>query len=122
MKTFLIALCLFFLTMSFVVWNTWDLQKTYHEMLRLAEALPTEASDFRQDAETEALVQTLYHLWDRQFPRIALTGGYENYNRADEAMESLWIHYQNDNANDFTHARLLFWNSLHRMQKLEQIF
>ena len=119
MKTFLAALVLFALIVGFVVWNTIDLQKTFQELLTLTEALPFEAEDFRKDAQTQETVENLYRLWDKKFSRIAFTGGYENCNRADEALGSLFIHFQNDNAEDFTHARLMLWDSLRRLKMLE---
>ena len=119
MKTFLAALVLFALIVGFVVWNTVDLQKTFQELLTLTESLPFEAQDFRKDAKTQETVERLYRLWDQKFDRIAFTSGYDNCNRADEALGSLFIHFQNDNAEDFTHARLIFWDSLRRLKMLE---
>ncbi len=122
MKTFLTALILFALIVGFVIWNTLDLQKTFQELLTLTESLPFEAEDFKKDAATKETVDKLYRLWDKKFNRIAFTSGYENCNRADEALGSLFIHYQNDNAEDFTHARLMFWDSLRRLKMLEGFY
>ncbi len=119
MKTFIAALCLFAVTLGFVIWNTVDLQKTFEEMIALTEELPFDAEDFKKDSETEETVEKLYRLWDKKFPRLVIISAYENLNRADEALNALFIHYQNNNANDFTNSRLLFWDSLHRMQTLE---
>ena len=119
MKTFIIALIILAAVIGFIIWNTLDLQKTFDEMLSLAEALPCEAHDFKQNAETQATVDKLCQLWDKQFNRIAFTSGYENCNRADEAIAALFVHYRNNNAADFTHARLVFWDSLRRLRMLE---
>ncbi len=119
MKTFIVALCLLALIVGFVVWNTMDLHRIFDEMIAIAEALPVNADEFEKDAENDVRVDELYRLWDKNFSRIAFTGGYENINRADEALCALFVHYQNDNAKDFTHARLIFWDSLQRMRTLE---
>ena len=119
MKTFLIALLLLLLIVGFVICNTIDLQKTLHELIALTEALPFEASEFRQSPETQEIVEKLYHLWDKEFNRIVFTSGYLNCNRADEELTALFIHYRNNNAEDFTHARLLLWDSLCRLKILE---
>ncbi len=121
MKTFIAALCLFAATLGFVIWNTIDLQMTYQEMLTLTEQLPFDAEDFQQTPQNEETLETLYRLWDKKFSRLVITSAYENLNRADEALSSLLIHYKNNNENDFTNSRLLFWDSLHRMQTLEGI-
>ncbi len=119
MKSFMIALVLLVLVIGFIVWNAIDLQKTFDEMLVIVESLPFEAKEFKKDAETEHAVEELYRLWDKNFARIAFTSGYDNCNRADEALGSLFIHFKNDNASDFTHARLMFWDSLRRLKMLE---
>ena len=122
MKTFIAALIILSAIVGFVIWNTIDLQKTLGEMLKITEALPMEAKDFKKDGETLALVNTLYSLWDQKMGRIVFTGGYDNCNRADEAVSALFIHYHNGNAEDFTLARLILWDSLNRMKMLEGIY
>ena len=119
MKTFIAAIVILSAIIGFVIWNTIDLQKTLGEMLEITEALPLEAKDFKKDEETRALVDKLYNLWDKKMGRIVFTGGYDNCNRADEAISALYIHYHNDNGGDFTHARLVLWDSLNRLKMLE---
>ena len=119
MKTFIAAIVILSAIIGFVIWNTIDLQKTLGEMLEITEALPLEAKDFKKDDETRALVDKLYNLWDKKMGRIVFTGGYDNCNRADEAISALYIHYHNDNGGDFTHARLVLWDSLNRLKMLE---
>ena len=119
MKTFLVALVILVLVIGFVIWNALDLKKTFEELLTITEALPAEASEFQKDEATREKVDALWRIWDKKFARITFTNGYENCNRADEALVSLVIHYQNDNAEDFTHARLIFWDSLCRLKTLE---
>lgn len=119
MKTFVIAIIIFSVVIGFVIWNAIDLQKSFGEMLALTEALPFDIEDFKQDAQTKELVDKLYYLWDKKFDRIVFTSGYENCNRADEAITALFVHYKNNNASDFTHARLILWDSLRRLKMLE---
>ena len=119
MKTFIAALIILTVIVSFVIWNAIDLQKSLGEMLKITEALPHEAKEFKRDDATLALVDTLYKIWDKKMGRIVFTSGYDNCNRADEAISALFIHYHNDNAGDFTHARLILWDSLNRLKLLE---
>ncbi|MBQ9748265.1 MAG: hypothetical protein IJV98_05720 [Clostridia bacterium] len=121
MKTFLIALFILALTVSFVVWNAWDLNRTAETLSALTRSLPEDAASFHKDAQTESTLAELYGLWDRKFERIAFTVGYNNCNRADEALLSLIAHYRNESAEDFTHARLLLLDSLRRLRVLEGI-
>ncbi len=119
MKTFIIALVVLVLVSGFVIWNAWDLTRTLDTLLSLTEALPFESADFKETPETGAHIHELYRLWDKSFDRIAMVSGYENLSRADEAIGSLFIHYENGNAADFTHARLMAWDSLKRLRHLE---
>ena len=121
MKTFIVSLLLLTLTLAFVIWNAWDLNKTLDSMLDLTQALPKESATFRKNTENEKLLDTLWQLWDKNFNRLTVTTGYSNCNRADEAIVSMIAHYQNGNAEDFTHARLLLWDSLKRMKMLESV-
>ncbi len=122
MKTFVISLVILTLVIGFIIWNALDLNKTLDEMLTLASSLPIEASDFRKNAETEATVNALQSIWEQKFNRIALTESLGNLNRADEAVLSLSIHYKNDNAEDFTYARLLLLDSLKRLKSFESFY
>ena len=90
-------------------------------MLEITEALPFEAKDFKKDEETLLLVDRLYRLWDKKIGRIVFTAGYDNCNRADDAVSALFIHYHNENAGDFAHARLILWDSLNRLKTLESL-
>ncbi len=119
MKTFITALFILALVAGFVIWNAVDLHHTFRELLTLTESLPMEAEEFHKTAENQATVETLYRLWDKKFSRIAMTGSYDNLTRADEAVGSLLVHYQNGNASDFTHARLMLWDSLRRLSLFE---
>ena len=83
MKTFLTALLILSAVVGFVFWNAWDLRQTLREMIELTDTLPAEASEFEKNASNEETIETLWQLWEREFPRIASTGGYSNSNRAD---------------------------------------
>ncbi len=119
MKTFITALIMLALITGLVIWNAVELSHTMKELIALTEALPVNADEFVKNEKNDAALDALIRLWDRNFTRIALTSAYENLNRADEAIGSLAVHYQNDNANDFTHARLMAWDSLNRMKDFE---
>jgi len=89
-------------------------------MLELTETLPQTEKDFEQlSPDTEETVRQLIGLWDREFPFIAFTAGYENTNRCDEAIGALSVHYQNGSVSDFTVALAVFCDALSRLRILE---
>lgn len=119
MKTFIAAITILVFITGFIFWNAWDIHRTLTTMLTLTEALPTEATEFEKNDQNDMILSGLTSLWEQKLNRIALTITYSQYYRTDEALLSLTIHYQNGNAEDFSHARLLLWDSLNHLKILE---
>ncbi len=121
MKTFILALLLLALVIGFVIWNTVSLSKTLDELTSLILSLPETADRFTENKETEAQIDEIYALWRRSFFRLTLTGAYENINRADEAIGSLYIHCKNGSGEEFAHARRMALDSLKNISQLESV-
>lgn len=118
MKSFAIAWVLLFSVMTFVFCNAHITVSTVDELLSLAETLPVHAKDirFEEDGKT---VRALAELWDKKFPYIAFTAGYESTDRCDEALGALTVHFENQNHTDFAAALSEFRDGLKRLRILE---
>ncbi len=120
MKTFLVSLVLTAAVLTFVICNSLYIGGKIEELLAIAEELPADADAFEADAAAaEEKMEQLWTLWDESFARIAFTSGYENINRADDAILTMYISFQNRNADDFTIARMTFCDGLKRLKMLE---
>ena len=122
MKSFIFALFTLFTIAAFVSFNAKQTVSRIDEMLALTEALPKSKADFENQAkENELTVGELTSLWERWFPLISFTAGYENTNRCDEAIGALAIHFENGNGEDFAVSLSEFCDSLSRLRILEGI-
>lgn len=118
MKTFIAALAILISVLIFVLCNMVSITQKIDAMLTIAERLPSDKTEFEgQDLASD--VTNLWQFWDGNFGAIAFTCGYDNLNRADDAMLSLFISWKNQNADDFCVARKIFCDSLERLRKLE---
>ena len=120
MKTFITALLIMAVVLTFVICNTVYITGKIDAMLTLAESLPADADAFDADYDnTKQVVEQLWEMWDSSIDAIAFTAGYDNINRADDAITTLCISYQNQNGDDFSVARQSFCDSIKRLRKLE---
>ena len=120
MKTFLASLILAGAVLTFVICNASYIGGKIDDLLALAEALPSTAEAFEaEDPIAKEKMETLWELWDKSFERIAFTSGYDNINRADDALLTMYVSFQNGNADDFTTARMAFCDGLKRLKMLE---
>ena len=122
MKSFIFALLMLISVTIFVTVNAHQTACHIDEMLAITEILPITKEAFEnRSPETEMNVLKLTELWERNFPLISFTAGYENTNRCDEAIGSLFMYFQNGNGSDFTVALAEFRDSLKRLRILEGI-
>ncbi len=122
MKSFIFALLLLLSVTVFVVVNANQTVSRIDDMLALTEILPKNTEEFETISEEAALaVHELTELWDRCFPRISFTAGYENTNRCDEAIGTLAVHFKNGSGAEFTVAISEFRDSLARLRILEGV-
>lgn len=120
MKSFIFALIMLLSVSVFITVNACKTTAHIDEMLALTECLPKTEEDFEnQIKKYEAAVLELTQLWEKYFPSIAFTAGYENTNRCDEAIGALEIHFTNRNGEDFTVSLSEFCDALSRLRMLE---
>lgn len=122
MKSFIFALLILLSITIFVTVNAnWTVSKI-DELRALTEILPKTTAEFETMSEQAKLaVYELTELWERCFPVIAFTAGYENTNRCDEAIGALAIHFQNGSAAEFAVEISEFRDSLARLRILEGV-
>ncbi len=121
MKSFIFALILLLSVSLFVTVNAVKTVSRIDQMLAIADDLPKNEADFISANGTADKVNALISLWDKEFPSIVCTAGYENTNRCDEAIGALAVHFQNRNGADFSVALSEFCDSLSRLRILEGI-
>jgi hypothetical protein len=121
MKSFIFALLLLLSVSLFVTVNAVKTVSRIDQMLAIADDLPKNEADFISANGTADKVNALISLWDKEFPSIVCTAGYENTNRCDEAIGALAVHFQNRNGADFSVALSEFCDSLSRLRILEGI-
>lgn len=119
MKSFIFALLLLLSVSLFVTVNAAQTVSRIDQMLAIADDLPKNEADFISANGTADKVNALISLWDKEFPSIVCTAGYENTNRCDEAIGALAVHFQNRNGADFSVALSEFCDSLSRLRILE---
>jgi len=120
MKTFVVAILLISAVFTFVLCNAYYIGGKIDALLEIAETLPADARAFEADyAKTEETINRLWQMWNESFNRIAFTTGYENINRADDALLSMYVSYQNGNGDDFAVAKMTFCDGLKRLKMLE---
>jgi hypothetical protein len=121
MKSFIFALLLLLSVSLFVTVNAVKTVSRIDQMLAIADDLPKNEADFISANGTADKVNALISLWDKEFPSIVCTAGYENTNRCDEAIGALAVHFQNRNGADFSVALSEFCDGLSRLRILEGI-
>ena len=121
MKSFIFALLLLISTALFVTINAAQTVRKIDEMLAISDELPKTEEEFFIANGAENQVKALIDLWDREFPIIVCTAGYENTNRCDEAIGALAVHFQNQSGAEFSVALSEFRDSLSRLRILEGI-
>lgn len=120
MKSFIFALLMLLSVCIFITVNACKTTARIDEMLSLTEILPKNEDEFKnQTREIETAVMELTRLWEKYFPSIAFTAGYENTNRCDEAIGALEIHFANGNGEDFTVSLSEFCDAISRVRMLE---
>ena len=121
MKSFIFALLLLISSALFVTINAAQTVRKIDEMLAISDELPKTEEEFFIANGAEDQVKALIDLWDREFPIIVCTAGYENTNRCDEAIGALAVHFQNQSGAEFSVALSEFCDSLSRLRILEGI-
>ena len=120
MKSFLIACILFFCVIAFVCGHTCYVSAILTEISDLTQGLPQTENEFwAQYPSVSERISELCALWDRHFPYIAFTVGYDNTNRCDDTVGDLEAYCKNRNADEFIAALTRFRDALSRLRTLE---
>ena len=119
MKSFVFAVFLLSAVTLFITVNSAKTVERIDTMLALADVLPKSEEDFSAAECIDGDVLALVELWDREFPAIAFTAGYDNTNRCDEAIGALSVHFRNGNGAEFAVALSEFCDGLYRLKILE---
>ena len=119
MKSFVFAICLLLAVTIFITANAIKTVEHIDEMLNIANSLPRNEEEFSSKEHIEKDVLSLIELWDREFPALTFTAGYDNTNRCDEAIGALAVHFRNNNGADFAVALSEFCDGLYRLRILE---
>ena len=119
MRSFIFAVFLLSAVTVFTAINAVQTVRRIDEMLALADTLPKNEEEFSSAEDIDKSVLALIELWDREFPAIALTAGYDNTNRCDEAIGALEVHFRYNNGADFTVALSEFCDGISRLRILE---
>ena len=121
MKSFIFALFLLLSVSLFVTVNAAKTVASIDKMLAIANGLPKTEEAFGNADGTKEQVHALLALWDKDFPVIVCTAGYENTNRCDAAIGALAVHFQNKDGADFSVSLSEFCDGLSRLRTLEGI-
>lgn len=122
MKTFFASAGIFLAVCGFVIWNMLSINSVIGKMNDIWEKLPQSLDEF--DANYgDAMINSekLSRLWDEKIDRLAYTVGYENIDRADDAMTELYTSAKNHDGEDFITAAMKFYDALRRLRELEGI-
>ena len=119
MRSFIFAVFLLSAVTVFTAINAVQTVRRIDEMLALADTLPKNEEEFSSAEDIDKNVLALIELWDREFPAIAFTAGYDNTNRCDEAIGALEVHFRNNNGADFAVALSEFCDGISRLRILE---
>ena len=91
MKTFICALAIVCILTGVVVLNMLSINRTVDEMLDIASSVPERDGDIADDfSDVAEKVEKLWELWDKKITKLAYTVGYDDINRADDAMSELY--------------------------------
>ena len=120
MKTFIAALALLAVLTALIITNAACINGAADEMLALCEAFPRDSEEFNARYEAiSAAAEELFDLWDKYFERFSATIGFENIDRADDALTELYAAAKNRDGEAFIPAAMKFKDSVRRLRRLE---
>ena len=89
-------------------------------MLDIACSVPERGSDISEDfSDISESVEKLWELWDKKIAKLAFTVGYDDINRADDAMSELYTSYITKTKDSFITARMKFIDAIRRIRQME---
>lgn len=120
MKTFICALVIVCILTGVVVLNMLSINRTVDEMLDIASSVPEHDDDIADDfSDVADKIEKLWELWDKKITKLAYTVGYDDINRADDAMCEFYTSYVTKSKDSFITARLKFIDAVRRIKQME---
>ena len=120
MKTFICALAVICILTGAVVLNMLSINRSVDEMIDIASSVPGHDGDIADDfSDVAEKVEKLWELWDKKITKLAYTVGYDDINRADDAMSELYTSYITKSKEGFITARLKFIDAVRRIKQME---
>ena len=120
MKSFVSAIVILALTVGVVAANMLYVGRILGELEEILDGLPISADDFNADSFGDE-IEALWEKWDESVGIIALTTGYPDIDRADDAIIEAVQSYRNGDMDGFLTARIRASDAVARMKKLASV-
>ncbi len=121
MKSVIIAIVLMAVVFGCVGINTAYFEKSTDELIEKLEQLPRQLpknSDHAQSA-MQKKIDALEDCWNKQIMRMTYTVSYAQLNRADSAINTLFIAFYSENEEDYAIARREAIDAVQRLRQLQ---
>ena len=110
MKTFLFAVILFALMLSFITYNYIYIRSASEELSGIAESLDIN--------DTEKLSE-LIAIWEEKHPFISLSTEESKEQSIEDLLSSLSVYSKNQNTDEFEHTKALLVNAFRALAAFE---
>ena len=120
MKSFVSAIVILALTIGVVAANMLYVGQILGELEEILDGLPISADDFSSGNFGDK-IEALWKKWDESVGIIALTTGYPDIDRADDAIIEAVQSYRNGDMDGFLTARIRASDAVARMKKLASV-
>ena len=116
MRSFVSAIIILVITLGIVTANMLYVGQILGDLENILRCLPGDADSFGSGYDEE--IEALWETWDESVGIIALTTGYPDIDRADDAIIEAVQSYKNGDASSFLTARIRAIDAVARMKKL----
>ena len=120
MRSFVSAIVILALTLGIVAANMVYVGRILGELEDILGSLPRNEDEFISGSFGEE-IETLWEIWDEGVGIIALTTGYPDIDRADDAIIEAVQSYRNGDMGSFLTARIRASDAVARMKKLASV-
>lgn len=117
MRSFVSAIIILAITLGIVTANMLYVGRILGDLENILDSLPSDADGFR-DGSFDEEIEALWEIWDEGVGIIALTTGYPDIDRADDAIIEAVQSYRNNDVSSFLTARIRASDAVARMKKL----
>ena len=117
MRSFVSAIIILVITLGIVTANMLYVGRILGDLENILDSLPSDADGFR-DGSFDEEIEALWEIWDEGVGIIALTTGYPDIDRADDAIIEAVQSYRNNDVSSFLTARIRASDAVARMKKL----